>query len=82
MGKYLYHVPYVGYLANAIPNDSKPVVIQALGVGILGWAFILFLISIIGSGRKKRKEHNRMTKSVDDSKSDSMSSPDSELAES
>lgn len=71
MGKYIYHVPYVGYVANAIPNDTKPLVIQALGVAILGWAFILFLLTITGSRREKREKDERMNESIDDSPLDS-----------
>lgn len=74
MGKYIYHVPYVGYVANAIPNDTKPVVIQALGVAILGWAFILFLMTIMGSRREKREKDERMIESIHDSPLDSQNS--------
>lgn len=55
MGKYLYHIPYLGYVANAIPNDTKPVMIQVLGIAILGWAAIQSLIIVISSIRRKRK---------------------------
>lgn len=55
MGEYLYRIPYIGYLANAIPNDLKPLAIQFIGLAILGWAFIQTLIIIFTSGRNRRK---------------------------
>lgn len=55
MGKYLYHIPYLGYLANAIPNDNKPVIIQLLGVAVFGWVFIQIITSIVSSVRKKKR---------------------------
>lgn len=80
MGKYIYHVPYVGYVANVIPNDTKPLVIQGLGVAILGWAFILLIMTIVGSRREKREKDERMIESIDDSPLGSKSSlPDERM---
>jgi len=56
MGKYLYHVPYVGYLANAIPTTNKPVIMQVLGIGFFIWAGIQVILIIIGNFRKKKKK--------------------------
>lgn len=83
MGKYIYHVPYVGFVANAIPNDTKPLVIQGLGLAFLGWAFIqLLILTVISPIRNKRKENNKISESVDDSVLDLRKLPADELSRS
>jgi signal peptidase len=62
MGKYLYHVPYVGYVANALPGDSKALILQLIGGAIL--LYVLYQITTGFFGKKKAKK----TKAAEEAK--------------
>lgn len=55
-GKLLYHVPYLGYLANAVPSTNKPLIMQILGFGFFAWAAFLVARGLVGKKRKKKRD--------------------------
>lgn len=57
MGKYLYHVPYVGFLANSISLDDKPLIMKILGGGFLLWAAIQLVLWLVTSRGKKSQDN-------------------------
>lgn len=61
MGKYIYHIPYLGWVANAIPSSNKPVVMIYLGVGLFAYAGLVLIYSLISKaiGRRKDKKEPR-----------------------
>lgn len=56
MGKYIYHIPYLGWVANAIPSSNKPVVMIYLGIGLFAYAGLVLIYSLISKAIGRRKE--------------------------
>lgn len=53
-GRYLYHIPYLGFLANAVPATDKPLIMKIIGVALFVWAGFQ-LLSMLWDKKKKKK---------------------------
>lgn len=61
MGKYLYHIPYLGYLANAVSFDDKAMLLKIIGGLILLYSLVQLVIYLI---QRKRENRNGPTHST------------------
>lgn len=58
MGKYVYDIPYLGYVAHAIPPAIKPFIVQGIGVVLLLWAAVQLINAVRAKRRAARQAHN------------------------
>lgn len=56
MGKYLYHIPYLGWVVTAIPSNDKPTAMLWLGVAFFVYAGFLIVQAFVGKLFRKRRK--------------------------